>query len=177
MGGLGETLELQGQTFGNGLVSANTVALTLHQGLSGLGASTTGDRPGTRVDFFKLTGELTRVQNLFGFNGGLVALKLSAGGQYSGDILPSNEKYFLGGTKFGRGFFSGEITGDRAAGTTAELQLNTSTDRPVTLGLQPYILYDTGWAWKLAPGDLDEHRASAGIRVPDSAEPQISPHT
>src|SRR5258708_36429885 len=83
---LGETLDFQDQTFGTGLVSANTVALTLHQGLSGLGASTSGDRPGTKVDFFKVTGELTRVQNLFGFNGGLVALKLSGGGQYSGDI-------------------------------------------------------------------------------------------
>ncbi|HEX9461741.1 MAG TPA: ShlB/FhaC/HecB family hemolysin secretion/activation protein [Alphaproteobacteria bacterium] len=171
---LGETLDFQDQTFGTGLVSANTVALTLHQGLSGLGASTTGDRPGTRVDFFKLTGELTRVQNLFGFNGGLVALKLSAGGQYSGDILPSNEKYFLGGTKFGRGFFSGEITGDRAAGTTSELQLNTSTDWPVSLGLQPFIFYDTGWAWNLAPGDLDEHVESAGVGVRISLTQMIS---
>ncbi|HEX9475509.1 MAG TPA: ShlB/FhaC/HecB family hemolysin secretion/activation protein, partial [Candidatus Dormibacteraeota bacterium] len=171
---LGETLDFQDQTFGTGLASANTVALTLHEGLSGLGASTTGDRPGTRLDFFKLTGELTRVQNLFGFSGGLVALKLSVGGQYSGDILPSNEKYFLGGTKFGRGFFSGEITGDRAAGTTAELQLNTSTDWPVTLGLQPFIFYDTGWAWNLAPGDLDEHVESAGIGVRISLTQQIS---
>ncbi len=171
---LGETLDFQDQTFGTGLVSANTVALTLHEGLSGLGASTTGDRPGTRLDFFKLTGELTRVQNLFGFSGGLVALKLSVGGQYSGDILPSNEKYFLGGTKFGRGFFSGEITGDRAAGTTAELQLNTSSDWPVTLGLQPFIFYDTGCAWNLAPGDLDEHVESAGIGVRISLTQQIS---
>ena len=171
---LGETLDFQDQTFGTGLVSANTVALTLHQGLSGLGASTTGDRPGTRVDFFKVTGEFTRVQNLFGFSGGLVALKLSGGGQYSGDILPSNEKYFLGGTKFGRGFFSGEITGDRAAGATAELQLNTSTSWPVTLGLQPYLFYDRGWSWNLAEGDLDQHIESAGIGVRFSWTQQVS---
>jgi hemolysin activation/secretion protein len=171
---LGETLDFQDQTFGTGLVSANTVALTLHQGLSGLGASTSGDRPGTKVDFFKVTGELTRVQNLFGFNGGLVALKLSGGGQYSGDILPSNEKYFLGGTKFGRGYFSGEITGDRAVGATAELQLNTSTDWPVRLGLQPYLFYDAGWAWNLAQGDLDEHVKSAGVGVRISFTQQLS---
>jgi hemolysin activation/secretion protein len=171
---LGETLDFQDQTFGTGLVSANTVAFTLHEGLSGLGASTTGDRPGTRLDFFKLTGELTRVQNLFSVGGALVALKLSAGGQYTGDILPSNEKYFLGGTKFGRGFFSGEITGDRAAGTTAELQLNTSTDWPVRLGLQPYLFYDNGWAWNLAPGDLDQHVESAGIGIRISFTTQFS---
>ena len=171
---LGETLDFQDQTFGTGLVSANTVALTAHEGLSGLGASTTGDRPGTRLDFFKATGELTRVQNLFGFSGGLVALKLSVGGQYSGDILPSNEKYFLGGTKYGRGYFSGEITGDRALGTTAELQLNTSTEWPLALGLQPYLFYDTGWAWNLAPGDLDEHVKSAGVGIRFSFTQQVS---
>src|SRR5258708_34252659 len=83
---LGETLDFQDQTFGTGLVSANTVALTLHEGLSGLGASTTGDRPGTRLDFFKLTGEVTRVQNLFGFSGGLRPLHLAVGRQYFVDI-------------------------------------------------------------------------------------------
>jgi hemolysin activation/secretion protein len=171
---LGETLDFQDQTFGTGLVSANTVALTVSEGLSALGASTTGDRPGTRIGFFKATGELTRVQNLFGFNGGLVALKLSGGGQYSGDILPSNEKYFLGGTKFGRGYFSGEITGDRALGATAELQLNTSTSWPVTLGLQPYLFYDKGWAWNLAQGDLNEHVASVGVGVRINLTQQIS---
>jgi hemolysin activation/secretion protein len=171
---LGETLDFQDQTFGTGLVSANTVALTVSEGLSALGASTVGDRPGTRIDFFKATGELTRVQNLFGFNGGLVALKLSGGGQYSGDILPSNEKYFLGGTKFGRGYFSGEITGDRALGATAELQLNTATSWPVTLGLQPYLFYDKGWAWNLAQGDLNEHVTSVGVGVRINLAQQIS---
>jgi hemolysin activation/secretion protein len=171
---LGETLDFQDQTFGTGLVGANTFALTLHKGLSALGASTTGDRPDTQLDFFKLTGELTRVQNLFNIRGNGVALKLSAGGQYSSDILPSNEKYFLGGTKYGRGFFSGEITGDRAAGTTAELQLNTSTNWPVSLALQPYIFYDNGWAWNLAPGDLNQHIASAGVGVRVSFTQQVS---
>ena len=175
---LGETLDFQDQTFGTGLVSANTVALTLHQGLPGLGASNSDDpntpRLGNKVDFFKLTGELTRVQNLFGFGGNVVALKLSVGGQYTGDILPPNEKYFLGGTKYGRGYFSGEITGDRALGTTAELQLNTSTSWPTSIGIQPYVFYDTGWAWNLAPGDLDQHVRSAGVGVRFSLSQRIS---
>jgi hemolysin activation/secretion protein len=122
----------------------------------------------------KLTGELTRVQNLFEFANNLVALKLSVGGQYTGDVLPPNEKYFLGGTKYGRGFFSGEITGDRALGTTAELQLNTSTNWPTTLGIQPYLFYDTGWAWNLAPGDLDQHVKSAGVGVRISLGQRVS---
>jgi hemolysin activation/secretion protein len=175
---LGETLDFQDQTFGMGLLSANTVALTVHQGIPGLGASKSDDpnapRSGNKVDFLKLTGELTRVQNLFEFANNLVALKLSVGGQYTGDVLPPNEKYFLGGTKYGRGFFSGEITGDRALGTTAELQLNTSTNWPTTLGIQPYLFYDTGWAWNLAPGDLDQHVKSAGVGVRISLGQRVS---
>ncbi|HJT08309.1 MAG TPA: ShlB/FhaC/HecB family hemolysin secretion/activation protein [Stellaceae bacterium] len=170
---LGETLDFQDQTLGLGLVSANTVALTSHQGLSGLGASITNDR-GARASFFKATGELTRVQNLFGFSGGLVALKLSGGGQFTDDVLPSNEKYFLGGSKFGRGYFSGEVTGDRAVAGTAELQLNTSTKWPVELGLQPYVFYDKGYAWNLAAGDLNQNIASAGVGVRFSYTQQVS---
>jgi hemolysin activation/secretion protein len=175
---LGETLDFQDQTFGTGLVSANTVALTVHQGLPGLGASKSDDpnapRLGNKVDFLKVTGELTRVQNLFSFSSNVVAVKLSVGGQYTSDILPPNEKYFLGGTKYGRGYFSGEITGDRALGTTAELQLNTSTSWPTSIGIQPYVFYDTGWAWNLAPGDLDQHVKSAGVGVRFSLSQQIS---
>ena len=170
---LGETLDFQDQTFGLGLVSANTVALTAHQGLSGLGASITNDR-GARASFFKATGELTRVQNLFGVPGGIVALKLSGGGQFTDDVLPSNEKYFLGGSKFGRGYFSGEVTGDRAVAGTAELQLNTSTGWPVQLGLQPYVFYDKGYAWNLAAGDLNQNISSAGVGVRFSYTQQVS---
>jgi hemolysin activation/secretion protein len=175
---LGETLDAQDETFGTGLIAANTVAFTLHQGIDGLGASNgdpTPQRASSKVDFFKITGELTRVQNLFGFGAAnTVALKLSAGGQWTNDILPPTEQYFLGGTKYGRGFFSGEVIGDRALGTTAELQLNTASEWPIHVGLQPYVFYDRGWAWNLAPGDLNPKIESAGLGIRLFITPRIS---
>jgi hemolysin activation/secretion protein len=170
---LSETLDSQDQTFGTGLIGANTAILTLHKGLDGIGA-TSDARPANRVDFFKLTGEITRVQNLFSFGTNTVALKLSAGGQWTNDILPPTEEYLLGGTRYGRGFFAGEVIGDNALGTTAELQLNTALERPIPLGLQPYIFYDTGQTWDLAPGDINQKLESAGVGVRVTVTPQVS---
>ena len=170
---LSGTVDSQDQTLGTGLIGANTIILTAHEGLNGLGA-TSDARIGNRVDFFKLTGEITRVQNLFSFGTNTVALKLSVGGQWTNDILPPTEEYLLGGTRYGRGFFAGEVIGDKALGTTAELQLNTALERPIPLGLQPYIFYDTGQTWDLAPGDINQKLESAGVGVRVTVTPQLS---
>lgn len=57
-----------------------------------------------------------------------MALKGRLIGQYSGQILPPAEKFFLGGPEYNRGFYSGEVTGDSAFVWQAELQLNTTYD-------------------------------------------------
>src|SRR5580658_9088253 len=170
---LSSTVDSQDQTLGTGLIGANTIILTAHEGLNGLGA-TSDARIGNRVDFFKLTGEITRVQNLFSFGTNTVALKLSAGGQWTNDVLPPTEEYLLGGTRYGRGFFAGEVIGDNALGATAELQLNTAIERPLPLGLQPYIFYDNGQTWDLAPGDINQKLESAGVGVRVTVTPQVS---
>jgi hemolysin activation/secretion protein len=170
---LSETLASQDQTLGTGLIGANTVILTLHKGLDGLSA-TSSARPDNRVDFLKLSGEVTRVQNLFSFGSNTVAFKASVGGQWTNDILPPVEEYLLGGTRYGRGFFAGEVIGDNALGTTAELQLNTAIERPIPLGLQPYIFYDTGYTWDNAPGDVNQKLESAGAGVRVTVTPQLS---
>jgi hemolysin activation/secretion protein len=155
------------------LPAANLVLLTLSQGLNGLGASGNNaalpPRPNNQVDFTKLTGEITRVQNLFTIGNVGTALKLSIGGQYTGDILPPSEKFYLGGNRFGRGFWYGQITGDRAIGSTVELQLNTGfADVPILapdhrLDVQFYGFWDTGFSYNLAPGDLNQNIKSIGI--------------
>jgi hemolysin activation/secretion protein len=174
---LSSTVDSQDQTLGTGLIGANTIILTAHEGLNGLGA-TSDARIGNRVDFFKLTGEITRVQNLFSFGTNTVALKLSAGGQWTNDVLPPTEEYLLGGTRYGRGFFAGEVIGDNALGTTAELQLNTAIERPLPLGLQPYIFYDNGQTWNVAPAgqppDPSQRIESAGVGVRVTVTPQLS---
>jgi len=174
---LSSTVDSQDQTLGTGLIGANTIILTAHEGLNGLGA-TSDARIGNRVDFFKLTGEITRVQNLFSFGTNTVALKLSAGGQWTNDVLPPTEEYLLGGTRYGRGFFAGEVIGDNALGATAELQLNTAIERPLPLGLQPYIFYDNGQTWNVAPAgqppDPSQRIESAGVGVRVTVTPQLS---
>src|SRR5205823_13919126 len=111
------------------LPAANAAIIKLSQGLRGFGASSNASalpaRAGNLIDFTKLVGELTRVQSLLSVGDAAVGLKISLGGQFTNDILPPSEEYLLGGTRFGRGFFAGQVAGDRAVGSTIELQLNT----------------------------------------------------
>jgi len=157
------------------LPAANLALLKVSQGLSGLGASSSQEEPshqpilGNRTDFTKFAGELTRVQNLASFGDVSTALKLTLGGQYSGDILPPSEKFFCCGLRWSRGYFYGQVTGDRGVGTGAELQLNTGfTDVPILapdhrLDVQFYGFYDFGRFYNLAPGTFNQTVDSFGI--------------
>ena len=40
-------------------------------------------------------------------------------------ILPPVEQFYLGGARFTRGYYSGQVSGDKALAATAELQFNT----------------------------------------------------
>jgi len=174
----GGALDFQDDTLGLGEVGANSFSFTLHKGIDGLGASRNDAplpaRTGNIIDFLKYTAELTRVQNLFDFQDFLFALKLSAAGQYTDDILPPNEEFFLGGARYGRGYFNGEVTGDRAIGTTAELQASTVTEGLLNVGLQYFLFYDHGVAWSLEPGDPIRHVESAGIGIRADFTPQLT---
>ena len=46
-------------------------------------------------------------------------------GQWSNNILPPAEQFYLGGARFTRGYYSGQVPGDKALAATVELQLNT----------------------------------------------------
>ncbi len=180
---LGEALDVQDDILGNGRAAANTATLTIHRGLPELGGQKNDalfiPRPGVRNDFTKYTLELIRVQNLYAWSTYSVALKLAFAGQVTPDILPPIEKFFLGGEQYGRGFFSGEVTGDNVAAGTTELQLNDSLAGevlrvPFDFGLQYYGFYDAGQTWTNAQGDLNEHIESAGLGVRANLTPRIS---
>jgi hemolysin activation/secretion protein len=170
----GGVVDFQDALFAD-LPAANLAVVTASRGLQGFGASSNNAalpaRPNNRVDFNKVSGELTRVQNLVTFGTVGTALKLSVAGQFTGDILPPSEKFYLGGNRFGRGFWFGQITGDRALGTTVELQINTGfTDVPILtpehrLDVQFYGFWDTGFSYNLAPGDLNQNVKSIGLGV------------
>ncbi|HZK90678.1 MAG TPA: POTRA domain-containing protein [Stellaceae bacterium] len=147
--------------------AATSLNIKVSHGLLG----TSDQRPGNNVHFDKVSGDLTRVQNLWTIADVATALKVSIGGQFSNDILPTNEKFYLGGTRFGRGFFSGEVTGDRAIGSTIEFQENDKLEHlpfanpDFVLPAQFYQFYDFGRGYNLAPSDQDFTIQSLGLGV------------
>lgn len=155
------------------------------QGLPMLGASPDGRALGLggryreKLDFWKLNASISRVQTLFTpFPEATVALRLEAGGQYTNDILPGGEEFNLGGSRYTRGFYSGEVSGDRAVYTTAELQLNTGASfkifkLPIDFGAQFYTFYDFGETWQNLSLDQNHKLASAGGGVRLAITPRV----
>lgn len=143
--------------FGPEMSATNGASVRLSQGLTILGAAQNGDgqapRLNERVDFTKFNGTISRNQMLFQpWNGASVALQGTLAGQYTGDILPLAEKYYLGGPHFNRGYYWGQVTGDNALQASAELQLNMPIPLPASipweLNAQWYAFYDWGETWE-----------------------------
>jgi hemolysin activation/secretion protein len=144
------------------------------QGIPAFGASPDGrsappaGRAGEKIDFWKLNGSLSRTQTLFSpLPATTLALLLQAGGQYTSDVLPSEEEFYLGGSRFTRGYYSGEVEGDSGAYATSELQLNTGDNvtafnHEFDVGAQFYMFYDWGETWSNTKADPNERLASFG---------------
>ena len=126
------------------------------KGLPFLGASADrrsappSGRLGERIDFWKIDASFSRMQTLFSpWAGASVDLHAAVGGQFTTDVLPTSEEFYLGGSQFTRGYYSGQVTGDKAIYATAELDLNTGINfhvfgRRVETGAQFYGFYDYG---------------------------------
>jgi hemolysin activation/secretion protein len=144
---------------GAGLGAVNGVGVRLSQGLGGLGAATQDDvwspapRLGQRVAFTKIGGEFTRTQTLYQGDGDrALALRLGLAWQYSANMLPPAEKSYLGGGRFNRGYYYGQISGDSAVTMSAELQYSIPTPLPAFLPYEArsqfYLFYDWGKAYQ-----------------------------
>jgi hemolysin activation/secretion protein len=142
----------------------------LSKGFDILGASAGASAPraGEQVNLIKFNFQVSRTQTLFyPWQGASVALLGLVAGQWSDSILPPSEQFYLGGAQFTRGYYAGQVAGDKALATTAELQLNTPVDLS-RLGLtteltsQFYVFYDWGEAWQNQAADLAPRIASAG---------------
>lgn len=99
-----------------------TMRGTLHQGLSGLGASNNrsvlASRINGRSNFTKLTLDVSRIQQL----GARTHLMASTTAQISPKPLLASEELSLGGATFGRAFDDGEIAGDNGYALMVELR-------------------------------------------------------
>ncbi|AWK89314.1 ShlB/FhaC/HecB family hemolysin secretion/activation protein, partial [Azospirillum thermophilum] len=103
-----------------------------------------------------------------------LAIDLDAGirGQYTRDILLPGEKLYFGGSRYGRGYYSGEITGDR--GFIADLELGItrknlllSFDPIIRTDLTLYGFYNQGFAYDVDPDHPPRRRvesAGGGLR-------------
>jgi hemolysin activation/secretion protein len=153
--------------------AATTGLIRFSQGLTTLGASD-GDsgltaRLGSAFGFSKVVAEASRLQPLFSpAEGWLLSLFGVVAGQWSDDVLPPAEKFYLGGNRLGRGFYAGQVSGDRAMAGSLEVQLSTVFDLPaLRLGAQFYGFRDEGSAWDNGPLALDRSVGSwgGGVRL------------
>jgi len=155
--------------------ATNLGSIRLHQGLTGLGATQNGyplsGRSGAEdFGFRKVSGEVQRLQPLFApVDGHMVSLQGLVAGQWSDATLPQAEKFYLGGNRLGRGYYSGQVTGDKAYGYTLELQYDMGLDLPFPipfgsgrLGLQYYLFRDYARALENRPTDPNRRLSSWG---------------
>ncbi len=111
-------------------------------------------RQGEHHNFTAIKFEASRTQTLFEpWEAGSVAVMGLVTGQWTPDILPPAEQFYLGGSRFTRGYYSGQAPGDKALAATVELQLNSTINlawigsRADVAG-QFYLFYDWGEAWQ-----------------------------
>jgi len=150
--------------------ATNFLNMRISQGVSG----SLGDHPsriGAEGNFTKIGWEASRTQTLFApWPGAVFAVQGTVAGQWTDDILPLSEKFYLGGNRLGRGFYAGEMTGDRAVAVSGELQLTTSHQfNGFNLGLRLvptyYIFADAGWTFENLAVDPNQRLHSFGLGV------------
>jgi hemolysin activation/secretion protein len=155
--------------------ATTTGNVRIHHGVGIFGATPNGTPDSARrgnenFGFTKVTGEVQRIQPIFSpFEGGMISLQGMFTGQWSDDILPQSEKFFLGGGRLGRGYYAGQVTGDRAWGAAFELQLDTGYEIPVNpawggnrFTTQIYAFRDISRAFENLPTDPSRRLSSWG---------------
>jgi hemolysin activation/secretion protein len=137
-------------------------------GFHGVAVPPAVPRQGEQHNFSTLRFETSRTQTLFQpWDGASVALMTLATGQWTPGVLPPSEQFYLGGSRFTRGFYAGQVPGDKALAVTIEPQLNTLVDLSwigsrTEVASQFYLFYDWGQSWQNLTSDLHARLASAG---------------
>jgi hemolysin activation/secretion protein len=181
---LGEEYGLSDVLLGADRSAINVLRARFSQGAPILGATTNGTsvtspRQGAQASFSKVDFEASRTQTLFvPWNSASVAVLGLFTGQWSPNILPPSEQFYLGGARFTRGYYAGQVPGDKALAATVELQLNTSIETTVfgkslDISNQWYLFYDWGETWQNQPNDFATMINSAGGGVRTQLTPYV----
>ncbi|MBL6456901.1 ShlB/FhaC/HecB family hemolysin secretion/activation protein [Belnapia sp. T6] len=155
--------------------ATNLGSFRVGQGITGLGATRNGyplsGRSGAEnFGFTKINGEVQRTQPLFSpGEGQMISVQGLFAGQWTDDILPQAEKFYLGGNRLGRGYYAGQVTGDKAWGLAIELQYDLAFDLPTTqefgagrVAAQFYAFRDIARAVENRPNDANRRLSSWG---------------
>ncbi len=154
--------------------ATNILSTRLSQGLEFLGGyhgtslPPSTARQNEQHNFTAIRFEASRTQTLYiPWEGASLALMGLVTGQYTQAVLPPAEQFYLGGSRFTRGYYSGQVPGDKALAATAELQLNTTIDLSyfgtrADVASQFYLFYDWGEVWQNQESDFAARLASAG---------------
>ncbi|HET7879672.1 MAG TPA: ShlB/FhaC/HecB family hemolysin secretion/activation protein [Acetobacteraceae bacterium] len=156
---VGEDYALSDLLFGPDHSAVNALSARISEGMKLLGATTDGiartsPRQNEQTGFTKINFEASRTQTLFApWEGASLALMGLLTGQWSPNILPPAEQFYLGGARFTRGYYAGQVPGDKALAATAELQLNTGFEttlfqKSFDISTQYYVFYDWGETWQ-----------------------------
>ena len=116
----------------------NLVSFNLSKGFDVFDSTKTGSQNLTREqghsDFFKISGEMLRLQQLVPS----WMLLGSMSWQYSFEKLLASEEFGVGGSQYGRAYDSSEITGDQGLAFKLELQKAFQVKNKYLRGLQAY---------------------------------------
>jgi len=174
----------------------NSGNLQISQGIPELFAGTRNGirdrypaRPAESNNFFKIMIDGSRDQTLYreaSYNDQesnyTINLFVKGAAQWSPVLLPPTEKYYLGGDDFVRGFYNGEVSGDRSAGGTVEIRADHNLginyfksvltpiqaflkSDPADFAFRNYLFYDIGQVWDRGQGEgfQRRHLESLGI--------------
>jgi hemolysin activation/secretion protein len=145
----------------------NYLNLYFRQGIDVFGASRHGDDLLSNHDgsgnFSVLDLSFARYQNL----SDVVSVKISAAGQLASTALLTSQQFYIGGPAFGRGYYSGDLSGDNGIGGAVELRFDQKLKEGIPKGYQLYGFIDGGAVWNHDDGRDDVLSLSsvgAGVR-------------
>jgi hemolysin activation/secretion protein len=150
------------------LGGTNYLTLIGKQGLNALGATPYGDLWSSRYDADPSVSILNAWYTRYQTVTDTLSIKLAFAGQITNGPVLNWQQFYLGGLSFGRGYATGEISGDNGLGGSFELRFDGTTTWPLVERYQLYAFVEGGAVWNAgyAIGDgLQLGSAGAGIRL------------